>query len=232
MARSCRAWSDQPQMWWFSNGHAVRQPAGAPRAGSGHESAPYLLMPTSRRGRRDARDRGRAGPRTILPAVSRCRDDPVLRHGQSFFARDLVACEEAPDRAEAEDEPLLAQTAAQFLDSDVRCFIEQREDGRLMCVDPMRLAVPTQSLRPRIALHALAGPPAAYARRAHPEPLGGLPAGNAARNGGKHTFAKVHRKRFHHACRPPVPASSLNHSKTGLGIPHDSIRSATALTIS
>jgi hypothetical protein len=100
-----------------------------------------------------------------------------------------------------------------------------------MCVDPMRLAVPTQSLRPRIALHALAGPPTAYARRAHPEPLGGLPAGNAARNGGKHTFAKVHRKRFHHACRPPVLASSLNHSKAGLGIPHDSIRSATALIL-
>ncbi len=67
------------------------------------------------------------------------------------------------------------------------------------------------------------------ARHAHSKVRCGLSRGHAARDGSNHTLAEINRKRWHHACRPPSPASSLNQNRRDLGIPNDSIRPGTAL---
>ena len=71
-----------------------------------------------------------------------------------FFARDLVTLEEAADRAVAEHQTLVGQLAAQFLQRDVRCLLQQGQDRRAIRLDPSRTPVSAQRLRLRIALLA------------------------------------------------------------------------------
>lgn len=96
--------------------------------------------------------------------------------GRSFFARDLMALEEAADRAIAKGQALFAQAMTQFLDGDFRRRLMQSQDRRPMGINPVRLAVSALSSRLRIALLPLARSPAAYARRAYTKSLGS-PAG-------------------------------------------------------
>jgi hypothetical protein len=119
-----------------------------------------------------------------------------------------VAREEAPDRAEAERQTLLAQRLTQRLDGDVGRLLQHREDGRRVGLDPTGFAVAAHRLGLGIALLALAGPPAADARRAHSEPLGGLPVCRATCHRGQNPNSKIERQGFRHACRPPSPQTA------------------------
>src|SRR5215204_4437475 len=161
--------------------------------------------------------------RSSLPWLSRQASRRFKTSGRScsvawavFFARDLMALEEAADHAIAKGQALFAQAMTQFLDGDIGRRLEQSHDRRPMGINPVRLAVSALNSRLRIALLPLARSPAAYARRAYTKSLGSLPARNAAPNTGKHTFAKIHRQRFCHARRPPTPATSLNHQNADL----------------
>ena len=73
--------------------------------------------------------------------ASRHPGDPALWHGRSFFARDLVALEEATDRPIAERETFLVQAITQFLDGDIGGCLEQGQDRHLMGIDPVGLAI-------------------------------------------------------------------------------------------
>ena len=94
----------------------------------------------------------------------------VRWRAQSFFARDVVAGEEAADRAGAEDKALPLKRAAQFLDRNVRRRLQHGQDRVLVRLDTARLAVPAHWASASIALLPFKRPPTAHARRADPEP--------------------------------------------------------------
>ena len=110
-----------------------------------------------------------------LAAASGCRDGPARWHARSFFARDRMAGEEALERAEAEGMSPLRKRRAQLLDGDVRRLRQQREDQRpCASIRPDRRSPPSGPGRTSPCL-SLQRPPAADARRAHPEPRRRLP---------------------------------------------------------
>jgi len=145
-----------------------------------------------------------------------------------FFARDLVALEEAADRAVAEDQTLVGQLATQFLQRDVRSLLQQGQDRRTIRLDPSRTPVSAQRLRLRIALLAFQFAPTADAGGADTEPLRRLAMRQTCGNCRQNPNPKINRKRFRHACRLH-PADSLNQIRADLGIPSDSFRWANAL---
>ena len=87
-----------------------------------------------------------------------------------------------------------------------------------MGLDHMRPAVAAQRARARIALLALQRPPAAHARRAHPEPLGGLPVGQALTHRGKNPQLEDRPKELS-TCLPASRSGRHLNQKIAVGIP-------------
>jgi hypothetical protein len=58
-----------------------------------------------------------------------------------FFARDLVALEEARTVPSAKTSHFFAKLAAQLFERDIRRFLEHGEDRRTMRLNPTRAAV-------------------------------------------------------------------------------------------
>lgn len=74
-------------------------------------------------------------------------------------------------------------------------------------------AVATKRAMTNVPLPELQVAPAADAGRTDAETLSSLPMRSAAVNCGKHTYAKIHGKRFRNICRPPS-ADSLKQNAT------------------
>jgi len=121
-----------------------------------------------------------------------------------FFARDGVAREEALDRAEAEDEALLRQARADFLDRGVPAWAERGHHRIVVRLDLARTPVAAKPPGARIALFTLPLAPAADARRAHSKTFGGLAMRRACRHSPQNPNPKIDRQRSRH----PLPASS------------------------
>jgi hypothetical protein len=120
-----------------------------------------------------------------------------------FFARDLVALEEAANRAIAEDQTPIGQTTARFFQRHVGRLVQEPEDRRTMSLDPAGATVPAQRLRLRIALLAFELAPTVDARGADTEPLARLAMRQTVGDGGKDANPKIDGKSSRHACRPP-----------------------------
>jgi len=82
---------------------------------------------------------------------------------------------------------LVGESAAKFLDGDVRRLAEKGQDQALAGLDPTRAAVAAQCLRPGIALHLHTPFPPADARGADAKPFTGFPMRQAASNGLQNT---------------------------------------------
>lgn len=147
-----------------------------------------------------------------------------------FFERHGVTVEEPPHRARGERGTMLpAQHLGNLAQRDVHLLLDCREDDA---------AAGLNALGAAIATLALGSPPArltpsahlAYGtRRRYPEPLRCRPTRHAPCDRRNQSAAQVLRQGFRHACWPFRPADSVNHIRSVLGIPHDSIRSDFAL---
>ena len=81
---------------------------------------------SSRKTRRSGSSRG--GARTSPRGASQCPGGPARWHGPSFFARDAVAAEVAPERGYAGQSALLGQTILQLGQDHVRHLGEGDRD--------------------------------------------------------------------------------------------------------
>jgi hypothetical protein len=141
----------------------------------------------------------RSGSRSSCPSnqSSRCfrtSDRFCSEACAVFFARDRVAREEALDRAEAEDQALRGEIAANLLDGGVPIGAERRQHGGVVSFDASRATVAAQRLRTGVALFALAGSPTADAGGADAEPLPSFPVRRACMNRCKNTNPEINRQ--------------------------------------
>ena len=65
-------------------------------------------------------------------------------------------------------------------------------------------------------------PPLHHARWRNSKPRRGLAVARASRHRPQNLNAKIKAKRSRHVCQPPVPADSVNHNSSRLGIPNRS----------
>src|SRR3954452_3701010 len=93
-----------------------------------------------------------------------------------FFARDLVAAAEAPERAHADPRPFLGQARLQLGQGDVGNLGQRRVDPISMGLGAMRESVAALRLPPSTPAGAALGLPADRAGRAHAKPSRGLAA--------------------------------------------------------
>src|SRR4028118_828000 len=140
MAPPCRSGAARPRGRGAPTVRAAPRSAAVPRVGTGRGDEPCWWKPRSRRRRRGARDRGRADPRTMPGAASGCRGGPARWRAPSFFARDPVAVEEAPQRAEANRRAALGQPRLQLDQGDVVLGLDRTEEEAGMRLDPRRAA--------------------------------------------------------------------------------------------
>src|SRR4051812_30628554 len=127
-----------------------------------------------------------------------------------FFARDVMAAAETPERGHADLSPLSGEPCLQLGRGDVGPRVERRVDQARMRLRLVREPVAAQRLGPRVAVGAAQRRPADRARGAHPEALRRLAARQARINGSQDARAKVKGQRLRHAGRPPSPARTLN----------------------
>lgn len=120
-----------------------------------------------------------------------------------FFARDPMAREEPLDRTIAEPVALPGECPAQFLDRDVRCLLDDRQDQCSLRFNSARAAVTTQGPGACMALCSLQRPPPAHTRRAHSKACSRGAMVHALGNNIEDTGSKIQRKGSRHACRPP-----------------------------
>jgi hypothetical protein len=141
-----------------------------------------------------------------------------------FFARDPVATEEAPQRAEAGADTMPGERRPQFLDRLVAGRLDETQDERRVALDHLRTAVAAERLRPRRPRLARPLAPAADARRADPEARGRRAVRQTRRHRRQHPNPQIDRQRFRHARRPPHPGGQFEPSKARFGNPIPSAR--------
>src|SRR6476620_614587 len=112
-----------------------------------------------------------------------------------FFLRAVVPIEEAPQSAMADRHATLCQCRPQFRERDVGCRLVERQDQLAVALDAMRAPVTAHRFSARVALLAFACPPAAHARRTHPEALGYLPMAQTCGRRGDDANPKIKRER-------------------------------------
>jgi hypothetical protein len=128
------------------------------------------------------------------PSVaSGCRGDPARQRGRSFFARDPVPLEEAPQRAVAEPVPVRAERAAQLHNGGIPHLVEQPQDQCCLRLNQTRASIATNRAWPDIALLALQCQPPTHAGGADTEPCGCLAMRRTFRHCRQNPPAKINR---------------------------------------
>jgi hypothetical protein len=175
--------------------------------------------------------RDQAGPQTRPRAACGRRAGLARPRAPSFFACDLVAVAEAPERAHAHLGSLLSQPRLQLGQGHVRHLGQRRVDEVGMGLGSTREPVPALRLRSGVPSRPAHPLPADRAGGAHAKSGRGLTAGQARVDGGQNTRAEVEGQRFRHTGWPPSPARTLNQIGPDLGTPTDSIGANTALVL-
>ena len=159
--------------------------------------------------------RDQAGPQTRPRAACGRRAGLARPRAPSFFACDLVAVAEAPERAHAHLGSLLSQPRLQLGQGHVRHLGQRRVDEVGMGLGSTREPVPALRLRSGVPSRPAQGLPADGAGRAHAKPGRGLAAGQALVDRGQNTSAKVEGQRLGHArlasLASPCPESDRPH---------------------
>src|SRR4029453_17154447 len=145
------------------------------------------------------------------------------------FQRDAVTLEEAPERCDPDAYASLAQLSLEFGKCRVGLLYTHAENEGRLGLDAPRPAVATLVLGHEGQARAHLRNPADRARRTHPKPRRCLAARHPLGTRINTPLSKIQGQRWSHACWPPSPACSLNHSQANSGIPLDSIRSEFAL---
>ena len=175
--------------------------------------------------------RDQVGPQTRPRAACGRRAGLARPRAPSFFACDLVAVAEAPERAHAHLGSLLSQPRLQLGQGHVRHLGQRRVDEVGMGLGSTREPVPALRLRSGVPSRPAHPLPADRAGGAHAKSGRGLTAGQARVDGGQNTRAEVEGQRFRHTGWPPSPARTLNQIGPDLGTPTDSIGANTALVL-
>ena len=114
--------------WPSCNGRAVRRSAVAVRAGSVHGFERDWWKRWSRRRRRVSRDQDRVRRRTSPGAAPKRPGAAAPRRAPSFFKRDVMAVEEAPEHGNREAlTAILDQALLDLEQRDVRRAADQAE---------------------------------------------------------------------------------------------------------
>ena len=137
--------------------HVRRCPGFVPSTGSGQATP-------------GARGQDRVGHQTRPPVGSGCPAGPARPRGPSFFARDAVPAEVAPERCHIGRCPLRCQSLLQLRQGDVGRVGEGCRDQAGMGIRAVRKAITALRSRPAIAASAAQSLPADRARHADPEP--------------------------------------------------------------
>jgi hypothetical protein len=122
-------------------------------------------------------------------SLSGRRDDPAPSRGRSFFARDPVTGEEAPQRGDADAHAPPSQHLPQLRQRRIGLLLNCLQDEGRMVLDLGRSTITTLRLGRRRAVSEHQLPPADRARRADAEPLRRLPARHPALDSGHDTVS-------------------------------------------
>jgi len=171
-------------------------------------------LPRSRREKPSAPGQDRAGRRTSPRVASGYPGDPARWRELSFFARDAVAEEVAPERCHAGERPLTRQALLQLGQCHVRHRGERGRDQAGMGLRAIREPITTLWLGPSIATSPTQSLPADRARGADTEPRRRLATGQTRVNGAQNTRPEIEMQRSRHEGRPPLPANTLNQIAT------------------
>ncbi len=160
--------------------------------------------------------------------ASRC--GPARLHAPTFFERDPVSAEEAPEPGDTGRNLLLCQSGFDLGERNVPVRRHDRHDRVGLAFHRLRATVAAQRQRMRRALVALAHAPSADAGCAHPKAIRRLTMAGAAATACR-TRTRRSTERAFDMPAGLRPADSLNQLRTPLGIPNDSISSKCALDV-
>ncbi len=135
-----------------------------------------------------------------------------------FFEAQPLAAHEVPDRIVGHLDAPLRQHVFQTMQRQVRRAVDLLQD-KITVGFKDNPAVATHLARRHAASLAISLAPLDHRRNSHRETGSHNTCRLAGNNSCYCTLPKIIRIGFYHACRPPVPARSLNHNSTKNGIP-------------
>ncbi len=161
--------------------------------------APVSSMNTRRSGSRSGWASNQAWRRAATPGRSCSLACAV------FFEGEIVAVQEAPDRAAGKQGPVIAlEHVRQLGQRDVLLRLDGRQDDVAKRLDPMRAHIAAHWQRRQSSLIPPGPQPADRRSYTDPEPLSGSVSGRAAIDGSDHTGPKIWAESCCHPCWPPI----------------------------